>query len=83
MFNNELLEKLQKIKSEAENSKLRLEREIIEEVSTNEEVRIKMRGNRTVQSIEINSDLSHLDKEELEDILLVTFKKMNNTTKKK
>lgn len=73
MFNNEMLEKLQRMKTEAENSKLRLEKEIIEEVSTNGVVRIQMRGNRTIQSIEITSNHANLDREELEDLLLITF----------
>lgn len=73
MLNNDLLNKLQDLKRQSEESKERLNELSITEESGNGLVRITMNGNRVLKSVEINSDLKTLEKEDLEDLLCVAF----------
>ncbi len=75
MFNKEMLSKLQEMKSQANESKNRLAEIKISEESGGGLVRITMDGNRNLTSVEINADLKTLDKEDLEDLLVVAFKR--------
>ena len=75
MFNNEMLEKLQQMKSHADESKNRLGNLKITEESGGGLVRITMDGNRNIESVEINADMTSLEKEDLEDLLVVAFKR--------
>lgn len=75
MFNKEMLSKLQEMKSQADESKNRLADIKISEESGGGLVRITMDGNRNIESIEINADLKSLEKEDLEDLLVVAMKR--------
>lgn len=75
MFNKDTLEKLQQMKSHADESKNRLGSIKISEESGGGLVRITMDGNRNLESVEINADLNSLEKEDLEDLLVVAFKR--------
>lgn len=70
-----MLSKLQEMKSQANESKNRLAEIKISEESGGGLVRITMDGNRNLKSVEINADLKTLDKEDLEDLLVVAFKR--------
>ncbi|MCH2228930.1 MAG: YbaB/EbfC family nucleoid-associated protein [Crocinitomicaceae bacterium] len=63
------------MKSQANESKNRLAEIKISEESGGGLVRITMDGNRNLKSVEINADLKTLDKEDLEDLLVVAFKR--------
>lgn len=73
MFNKEMLDKLAVLKNEAEESKARLESIEISEDAGGGLVRVTMNGNRKLKGIEINADLSSIDKSDLEDLLSVAF----------
>lgn len=73
MFNPEMLEKLSHLKNESEKSKDRLEQMEITEESGGGLVRVKMNGNRKMLGLEINSDLTQLEKEDLEDLIVVAI----------
>lgn len=73
MFNKEMLDKLALLKNEAEESKARLESIEISEDAGGGLVRVTMNGNRKLKGIEINADLSSIDKSDLEDLLSVAF----------
>ncbi|MDX2359816.1 MAG: YbaB/EbfC family nucleoid-associated protein [Crocinitomicaceae bacterium] len=73
MFNKEMLDKLQGLKNQADESKSRLENMRIEEDAGGGLIRIAMNGNRKLESIEVNADLNTIDKEDLEDLLTVAF----------
>jgi hypothetical protein len=75
MFNNEMLQKLQQMKSHADESKTRLGSLKITEESGGGLVRITMDGNRNLESVEINANINTLEKEDLEDLLVVAFKR--------
>ena len=73
MLNNDLLNKLQDIKRQSEESKTRFAELEISEDAGNGLVRISMNGNRELKSVEINADLTQFDKEDLEDLICVAF----------
>lgn len=73
MFSPELLEKLQNLKQKSEESKQKLNDTIITEDAGGGLVRISLNGNRELVGLEINADLSELDKSDLEDLLSVAF----------
>lgn len=75
MFNKEMLSKLQEMKAQADESKNRLGEIKISEESGGGLVRITMDGNRNLESVDINADLKTLEKEDLEDLLVVAFKR--------
>lgn len=73
MLNNDLLNKLQDLKRQSEESKTRFAELEISEDAGNGLVRISMNGNRELKSVEINADLTQFDKEDLEDLICVAF----------
>lgn len=73
MFNKDMLDKLQHLKHEAEESKQRLEAMEVAEEAGGGLVRVVINGNRRIKSVEINTDLSTLDKADLEDLLVVAL----------
>jgi hypothetical protein len=75
MFNQDMLHKLEGLKQEAEESKLRLEAMEISEEAGGGLVRITLNGNRKVKSLEINADLKSLDKSDLEDLIVVALER--------
>ncbi len=73
MLNNDLINKLQDLKRQSEDSKARLAEMEITEDAGNGLIRLSMNGNRELKSLEINADLSQFDKEDLEDLICVAF----------
>ncbi len=73
MLNNDLINKLQDLKRQSEDSKTRLAEMEITEDAGNGLIRLCMNGNRELKSLEINADLSQFDKEDLEDLICVAF----------
>ncbi len=73
MLNNDLLNKLQELKRQSDESKERLNDLLITEESGSGLIRITMNGNRVLKSVEINAELQTLEKEDLEDLLCVAF----------
>jgi DNA-binding YbaB/EbfC family protein len=86
MFNKDMLDKLSTIKAQAEESKERLEGIEISEESGGGLVRVTMNGNRKIKDVTINADLKMIDKEELEDLLVLaidkTLKSVNELNEK-
>lgn len=78
MLNNDLINKLQDLKRQSEDSKTRLAEIEISEEAGNGLVRISMNGNRELKSVQINTDLSEFDKEDLEDLICVAFNRTLN-----
>lgn len=75
MFNQDMINKLEGLKQEAEESKLRLEATEICEEAGGGLVRIVLNGNRKIKSLEINADLRNLEKSDLEDLIVVAFER--------
>ena len=73
MLNNNLINKLQDLKRQSEDSKTRLAEMEISEDAGNGLVRLSMNGNRELKSVEINVDLNQFEKEDLEDLICVAF----------
>ncbi len=73
MIDSNLINKLQELKRQSDESKERLEALLITEESGNGLVRITMNGNRVLKSVEINADHTSMEKEDLEDLLCVAF----------
>lgn len=76
MFNSDMIEKLQGLKQQAEESKARLDDIHIEEEAGGGLIRVVMNGNRKLESLTINADLASIDKEDLEDLLSVAISRV-------
>ncbi len=76
MFNPEMMQKLQSLKQQAEESKNKLSQTVITEEAGGRLVEITMNGNRELQSLKINADLATMDKEDLEDLVSVALKRV-------
>ncbi len=73
MLNKDLLNKLQDLKRQSEESNARLSQMELSEDAGNGLVRVTMNGNREIKLVEINADLSQFEKEDLEDLICVAF----------
>lgn len=73
MLNNDLINKLQDLKRQSEDSKARLAQLEVSEEAGNGLVRVSMNGNRELKSVKINADVSQFDNEDLEDLICVAF----------
>ena len=73
MLNNDLINKLQDLKRQSEESKSRLAEMEITEESGNGLIRISMNGNRELKSVKINADVTQFENEDLEDLICVAF----------
>lgn len=73
MFNKDMLNKLQDLKHQTEESKNRLEAIEVSEEAGGGLVRVVINGNRKIKSIDINTELNTLEKGDLEDLLMVAF----------
>lgn len=73
MLNNDLINKLQNLKRQSEESKTRLAELEITEEAGNGLVRVSMNGNRELKSVKINADVSQFETEDLEDLICVAF----------
>lgn len=70
-----MLAKMQELKSKVEESKSKLDEQIITEEAGGGLVRVSMNGNRMLTNLEINADLQSIDKSDLEDLLSVAIKR--------
>ena len=73
MLNNDLINKLQDLKKQSEDSKSRLAEIEISEEAGNGLIRISMNGNRELKSVKINADLKQFENDDLEDLICVAF----------
>ena len=78
MFNKDMLNKLQAMKQQADESKDRMEALEVSEEAGGGLVRVVLYGNRKILSVEINAELNTLEKEDLEDLLVVAISKAMN-----
>lgn len=67
------MEKLQQMQVQMEESKKKLDGTIVEGISPNQKVRAKVNGNRKIKAIELSEDFAKLEKEELEDYLMIAL----------
>jgi DNA-binding YbaB/EbfC family protein len=75
MFGSDMIAKLTQMKHIAEESKMRLESQIVEGESGSGLVMVSMNGNREIISVKINTDIKLMEKEDLEDLLCVALKR--------
>lgn len=73
MFTPDMLEKLQHLKQQSEESKEKLNNTLVTEDAGGGLIRVTLNGNRELKGLEINAELSDLDKGDLEDLLTVAF----------
>jgi len=66
-----MMKKLQEMQQKVEETKARLDTITVEGKASNGKVSVIMTGNRKVNSISINEEIASLDKEELEDLLII------------
>jgi len=66
-----MMKKLQEMQQKVEETKARLDTITVEGKASNGKVTVTMTGNRKVNAISINEELTNLDKEELEDLLVI------------
>ena len=66
-----MMKKLQEMQQKVEETKARLDTITVEGKASNGKVAVTMTGNRKVNAIVINEELTNLDKEELEDLLVI------------
>lgn len=65
------MEKLQQMQVQMEVSKKKLDQIIVEGISPQDKVIVKMNGNRKIVSVSIKGELNSLEREELEDYLVL------------
>jgi len=75
MFGSDMMAKLAQMKQIAEESKMRLESQIVEGESGSGLIIVSMNGNREIKSVKINTDIQTMEKEDLEDLLCVALKR--------
>jgi DNA-binding YbaB/EbfC family protein len=75
MFDPSMLSKLSEMKSIADSSKQKLDQMTVEGESGGGLIRIALSGNSEVRSVQINAELDHINKEDLEDLLTVALKR--------
>lgn len=73
MFGNNMMEKLQQMQQQAEETKEKLENLKVEGEAGGNLVLVEMNGNRKLTNLQINTDLKEMDKEDLEDLLTVAM----------
>lgn len=75
MFGLDQMAMMQKMKAAADESKKRLDNIFVSGEAGGGLVRIEMSGNRKMKSLQINTDLQTIDKEDLEDLIAVALDK--------
>ena len=70
---NGMMKKLQEMQQKVEETKSRLNTITVEGKSSNGKISLIMTGNRKVNSISINEELVNLNKEELEDLIIIAI----------
>lgn len=76
MFGSDMMSKLANMKRLAEESKVRLDKIILEGESGGGLIIVSMNGNRVVKSVKINSDIKLMENDDLEDLLCVAFQRV-------
>ena len=71
--NNNMMQKLQQMQEQAEKSKDKLNQITVESEAGGNLINIEMNGNRVLKKVTINTDLKEMDKEDLEDLLVVAL----------
>lgn len=74
MFGN-MMERLQEMQQKTEDAKRRLENITVIGEAPAGAITVEMTGNRKVKNISINVDLKDIEKEELEDLLVIATNK--------
>ena len=69
-----MMGKLKETQKKVEDTKIRLNTVLLDEASTDNKLKITITANRTIKDISIDDDLL-LDKEQLEDYLILTLNK--------
>ncbi|MEO9570890.1 MAG: YbaB/EbfC family nucleoid-associated protein [Polaribacter sp.] len=69
-----MMNKLKDAQQKVEETKVRLNSVLVDEVSTDQKIKVTLTANREIKSISINKSLLS-DAEELEDYLIVTLNK--------
>lgn len=75
MFGMDQFAMMQKMKEASEQSKKRLDTIYVSGEAGGGLVYVELTGNRNLHKLEINTDLTILEKEDLEDLLAVALKK--------
>lgn len=73
MFGENMMDKLMAMQQQAESVKQNLENKLVSGDAGGGLVLIEMNGNRKLSKVEINTDLKSMEKEDLEDLLIVAF----------
>jgi DNA-binding YbaB/EbfC family protein len=73
MFGGNMMEKLQQMQQKVEESKARLENITVSGEAGGNLILVEVNGNRKVKKISIHAELSDMDKEDLEDLLIVAI----------
>lgn len=76
MFDKGMMDKLESLKKQAEESKEKLSNLTIEEEAGGGLIRVEMDGNRELKSVKINTELNSIDKDELEDLICVAISRV-------
>ena len=72
MFGGNMMKKLQEMQQKVEETKARLDTILVDGEAAGK-VKVTVTGNRGVKSVSIAPELSELDKEELEDLLIIAL----------
>ncbi len=64
---------MQKMQQALEESKVRLENTVVSSEAGSGLIRVEMNGNRKVTDLSINGSLQDMDKEDLEDLIIVAI----------
>lgn len=75
MFGMDQFAMMQKMKEAAEESKRKLDSMLVSGEAGGGLIVVEMSGNRKLKNIQINADLQHIEKEDLEDLLVVALDK--------
>lgn len=73
MFDKNMMDKLQAMQGQAEETKAKLSQLTVEGEAGGNLVVVEMDGNRKLKNLTINTDLSNMEKEDLEDLLTVAI----------
>jgi hypothetical protein len=73
MFDPSFMSKLGAMQQIAEETKSQLDQEIVEGEAGNGLVVLTLTGNRALKSLKINTELEHMSKEDLEDLLTIAL----------
>lgn len=70
-----MMKKLQEMQQKVEETKARLNTITVTGEAGNGKISVTASGNREIKSVTINEELSNMDKEELEDLLIIALNK--------